>query len=59
MCDNDVPWQTSLQINACLRSTDVITTLVKNGDHRLSEPEDLKRMCQIVTEVCEITQSNS
>ncbi|NQV83105.1 MAG: alpha/beta hydrolase [Rhodospirillales bacterium] len=46
--DADVPWQTSLRIAEALRSGDVETLLVKNGDHRLSEPHDLDRLCRTV-----------
>ena len=44
--DEDVPWQTSLTIAEKLRSDDVETIFVKNGDHRLSEPRDLERLCR-------------
>ncbi len=46
--DEDVPWQTSLTTQDKLRSTDVETLFVKNGDHRLSEPRDLARLCKTV-----------
>ncbi|MBT3306793.1 MAG: alpha/beta hydrolase [Alphaproteobacteria bacterium] len=46
--DEDVPWQTSLRIADALRTSDVETLLVKNGDHRLSEPHDLNRLCRTV-----------
>jgi pimeloyl-ACP methyl ester carboxylesterase len=46
MQDPDVPWQTSLKIAEKLRSTDVEIILVKNGEHRLSEPDDLERLCE-------------
>ncbi|HVR90173.1 MAG TPA: alpha/beta hydrolase [Novosphingobium sp.] len=39
--DSDVPWETSLQLAAALRSADVQVTLVKDGDHRLSRPCDI------------------
>lgn len=39
--DPDVPWRLSLDIAARLRSRDVQVTLVKDGDHRLSRPQDL------------------
>ena len=44
--DEDVPWQTSLRIAEKPRTTDVETLFVKNGDHRLSEPRDLDRLCR-------------
>ena len=46
--DEDVPWQTSLKIAERLRSQDVETLFVKNGDHRLSEAHDLNRLCRTV-----------
>jgi pimeloyl-ACP methyl ester carboxylesterase len=48
MRDGDVPWQTSVRIAEKLRSTDVELQIVKNGEHRLSEPDDLARLCRIV-----------
>lgn len=42
--DADVPWATSQKISERLQSTDVETTFVKNGDHRLSSPSDLDRL---------------
>jgi len=42
--DADVPWKTALRIQKQLASDDVEVTLVKDGDHRLSEPEDLDRL---------------
>ncbi len=44
MKDEDVPWQTSLRTVQMLRSADVEVTLVKDGGHRLSEADDLKRL---------------
>jgi pimeloyl-ACP methyl ester carboxylesterase len=39
--DADVPWQLALSIAEHLASTEVQVTLVKDGDHRLSRPQDL------------------
>jgi pimeloyl-ACP methyl ester carboxylesterase len=39
--DGDVPWETALRISEQLVSTDVQVVLVKDGDHRLSRPQDL------------------
>jgi len=44
IADADVPWQTSLRLADKLASRDVMLTLVKDGGHRLSEPQDLARM---------------
>ena len=39
--DADVPWELALTLAATLESQDVETILVKDGDHRLSRPQDL------------------
>jgi pimeloyl-ACP methyl ester carboxylesterase len=39
--DPDVPWEMALRIAEQLESADVQMTLVKDGDHRLSRPQDL------------------
>jgi pimeloyl-ACP methyl ester carboxylesterase len=46
--DPDVPWQTALRIAEQLQSTDVEITLVKDGDHRLSRPQDLALLVRTV-----------
>ncbi len=43
--DPDVPWQTSLRLAEALRSGDVTIELIKSGDHRLSKPEEIERIC--------------
>jgi len=53
MEDTDVPWTKALRIAERLESPDVTLTLVKHGDHRLSEPEDLKRMTNTIEALCE------
>ena len=39
--DREVPWETALTLASRLHATDVRVTLVKDGDHRLSRPQDL------------------
>ena len=39
--DPDVPWETALRIADRVESPDIQVTLVKDGDHRLSRPQDL------------------
>jgi len=51
--DADVPWRTSLKLAECLIGDDVEVLLVKNGDHRMSQPQDLERLCRVVGEVVE------
>ena len=49
--DPDVPWEYSLQIARHVDAPEVITTLVKGGDHRLSTPADLARLIATVEEL--------
>jgi len=44
MQDADVTWEISLRLAEALESRDVEVTLVKDGDHRLSESPDLARL---------------
>ena len=44
LADDSVPFETALRLQARLRGGDVEVTLVKDGDHRLSEPDDLDRL---------------
>lgn len=46
--DPDVPWQVSLTLAAALTTGDVRVTLVKDGDHRLSRPQDIDLLCRTV-----------
>ena len=39
--DEEVPWRLALDLAGALRSADVRTVLVKDGDHRLSRPADI------------------
>jgi pimeloyl-ACP methyl ester carboxylesterase len=48
MCDPDVPWGHALDLVDLLCCDDVELTLVKDGDHRQSRPEDLRRLEAIV-----------
>jgi pimeloyl-ACP methyl ester carboxylesterase len=48
--DPDVPWQHAVELTSRLASDDVVLTLVKDGDHRLSRPEDIERLIQAVKE---------
>lgn len=51
MCDEDVPWKHALQISDRLHSNDVEIQFVKNGNHRLSEPEDIRRMLSTLSDL--------
>ena len=47
-CDPDVPWQTALRLAGRLRGGDVQVTLIKDGDHRLSRPQDMALLARTV-----------
>ena len=51
MLDAAVPWQTSLRLAERLASRDVVVTLVKEGDHRLSKEADLARLAATLDEM--------
>lgn len=51
--DPDVPWQTALRLAACLESSAVTVELLKDGDHRLSREEDLRRIVAALDRVLE------
>ncbi|MEX2648122.1 MAG: alpha/beta hydrolase [Alphaproteobacteria bacterium] len=44
MADPDVPWPTALRLAEKLESSDVVVTLIKDGDHRLARNEDLGKL---------------
>jgi pimeloyl-ACP methyl ester carboxylesterase len=48
--DPDVPWQHAKSLVARLPHDDVVLTLIKDGDHRLSRPDDIERMIGAVAE---------
>jgi pimeloyl-ACP methyl ester carboxylesterase len=45
-CDPDVPWELALRIAEQATGSDIQTILVKDGDHRLSRPQDLALLCR-------------
>ncbi|HEY0624822.1 alpha/beta hydrolase [Sphingomonas sp.] len=49
--DPDVPWEHSLKLAGLLRSDDVQTVLVKDGDHRLSRPQDIALILRVLEEL--------
>jgi len=46
--DPDVPWQIALKVAAAMESDDVSVILVKDGDHRLSRPQDIALITETV-----------
>lgn len=48
--DPDVPWQHAFALTHRLPSDDVVLTLIQDGDHRLSRPQDIARIIAAVEE---------
>ncbi|PZQ60012.1 MAG: alpha/beta hydrolase [Phenylobacterium zucineum] len=46
--DPDVPWRHALELAHALKSQDLVFTLIKDGDHRLSRPQDIARLIAAV-----------
>jgi pimeloyl-ACP methyl ester carboxylesterase len=46
--DPDLPWRHALSLAEAIASADVVFTLIKDGDHRLSRPQDLARLIREV-----------
>lgn len=44
MEDPDVPWRHAMLLAEKIARDDVVVTLIKDGDHRLSRPEDIARL---------------
>jgi pimeloyl-ACP methyl ester carboxylesterase len=48
--DPDVPWQHAQELITRFARDDVVLTLIKDGDHRLSRPDDIERLIAAVKE---------
>ncbi len=49
--DPDVPWQHAFALVHRLPMTDVVLTMIQDGDHRLSRPQDIARIMAAVAEI--------
>jgi pimeloyl-ACP methyl ester carboxylesterase len=49
--DPDVPWQHAFTLAHRLPSEDVVLTMIQDGDHRLSRPQDIARIMAAVAEM--------
>jgi pimeloyl-ACP methyl ester carboxylesterase len=49
--DPDVPWQHAFALAHRLPAEDVVLTMVQDGDHRLSRPQDIARILAAVAEM--------
>ncbi len=48
MADPDVPWRHSMRLMESLASDPATLTLIKDGDHRLSRPQDLAALAKAI-----------
>lgn len=49
--DEDVPWRHAFALAERLPTEDVVLTMIQDGDHRLSRPQDIARMLAAVEEL--------
>lgn len=56
--DESVPWATAIKAAGRVMSKDVEIILSKDGDHRLSRPVDMRRMCNVIGELIYSIESN-
>jgi pimeloyl-ACP methyl ester carboxylesterase len=49
--DPDVPWQHAFKLAHRLPADDVVLTMIQDGDHRLSRPQDIARIIAAVAEI--------
>ena len=49
--DPDVPWQHAFALTHRLPADDVVLTMIQDGDHRLSRPQDIARIIAAVAEI--------
>jgi pimeloyl-ACP methyl ester carboxylesterase len=49
--DPDVPWRHAEALMLALEAQDLVFTLIRDGDHRLSRPQDLARLIAAVEEL--------
>jgi hypothetical protein len=49
--DPDVPWRHALDLAMALKSEDLVFSLIRDGDHRLSRPQDLARLLAFAEEL--------
>ena len=56
MRDPDVPWRHVLELVDLIAGDDVELTLIKDAEHRMSEPHDLRRLERTVAALIETAQ---
>jgi pimeloyl-ACP methyl ester carboxylesterase len=59
MRDEQVPWHHALKVLESLTARDTVLSLVKEGDHGLSDPGNLARLKAMVGELCALLDGPS
>lgn len=49
--DPDVPWRHALALAEAITGDDVVFSLIRDGDHRLSRPQDIERLLATLDEL--------
>ncbi|MBB98960.1 MAG: alpha/beta hydrolase [Rhodobacteraceae bacterium] len=57
--DDAVPWRHALRLVDCLALDDVVLTLIKDGDHRLSRPADIARLIAAIDRQAEALEAEA
>ena len=57
--DPDVPWRHALALAEAIEAEDLTFTLIRDGDHRLSRDQDLRRLVEAVEDVMEVKPPSS
>ena len=51
MADPDIPWRHALKLAERLSTDDLVLTLMKAGDHRLSKPHEIARLIEAISSI--------
>lgn len=51
--DAEVPWRHALDLALAIKNDDVVFSLIRDGDHRLSRPQDLGRLTAFAAELAD------
>ncbi|RIJ23681.1 alpha/beta hydrolase [Henriciella barbarensis] len=59
MQDPDVPWKHAERLVTAMTSEDLVFHLIKDGDHRLSRPQDIARLKATCGEIAEVVRTSA
>ena len=51
MQDPDVPWRHAMTLVEHMPGDEVVTTMIRDGDHRLSRPQDVERLLTAIADI--------